>query len=56
MDNAFNVTIWPVRSGYTIGGCAWRIRVNLINIIVVTEHNMIKELHIDPIAVDKMIS
>jgi len=52
----FNVTIWPVRAGYTIGASAWRIKINMMNIIVISEHNMIKELYIDPLAVDKLIT
>lgn len=52
----FNVTICPVRAGYTIGASAWRIRINMMNIIIISEHSMIRELHIDPLAVDKLIT
>lgn len=54
-DGLYNVQVTPIRSGYSIGSCAWKICVNMTNIIYISSYGMYKEAHLDPIAIDKLL-
>jgi Cft2 family RNA processing exonuclease len=56
VDNYFQVSIQPIRAGKSIGACAWKISINMITVVFVTDFSTLKELHVDPIAVDRLLS
>ncbi|CAD8091937.1 unnamed protein product [Paramecium sonneborni] len=54
-NGLFQVTVCPIRAGKVIGACAWKIQVNTLNIIYITDYNMIKELHIDSLNIERLL-
>ncbi|CAD8086655.1 unnamed protein product [Paramecium sonneborni] len=54
-NGLFQVNVCPIRAGKVIGACAWKIQVNTLNIIYITDYNMMKELHIDSLNIERLL-
>ena len=54
-NGVFQVSVTPIRSGKVIGGCVWKISINTLNVIYITDYNMVKELHIDSLNVERLM-
>lgn len=51
-----NVTITPIRAGKSVGACVWKISVGLFSFVVMTDFSLSRDLHVDVLPVDKLLS